>query len=63
MLRGKEVHVTFREICEFYDAPYYENNFLENTNLTNFKDINMDNIVNYLSKRRVNGTTDRIPEY
>ncbi|MBA0731599.1 hypothetical protein Golax_025955 [Gossypium laxum] len=44
MVRGKEVHVTLIGICEFYDVPYYEPNFLDDIDLTYFKDIDMDNI-------------------
>ncbi|MBA0787303.1 hypothetical protein Gotri_024881 [Gossypium trilobum] len=53
MVMGKKMHVTPREICEFYNVPYYETDFLNNTNLTNFKDIDMDNIANYLTEGRV----------
>ncbi|MBA0876833.1 hypothetical protein Goshw_012885, partial [Gossypium schwendimanii] len=38
--------------CRFYDSPFYMSDFLENTDLTLYKDINMDNIVNYLTKGR-----------
>ncbi|MBA0797970.1 hypothetical protein Gohar_008612 [Gossypium harknessii] len=41
---GKEVRVTPREIYEFYYVPYYEYDFLGNTDLTYFKDMDMDNI-------------------
>ncbi|MBA0855845.1 hypothetical protein Goshw_019979, partial [Gossypium schwendimanii] len=51
-VRGEEVHVTLREICKFYNVSYYEAGFLDNIDLDNFKDINMDNIVNYLTKGR-----------
>ncbi|MBA0880362.1 hypothetical protein Goshw_001258 [Gossypium schwendimanii] len=48
-IRGKEMRVTPREICEFYNAPYYENSFLDNTNLDTFRDIDMDDVVKYLT--------------
>ncbi|MBA0670709.1 hypothetical protein Goklo_029767 [Gossypium klotzschianum] len=51
-IRGKEVHITHREICEFYNAPYYKYDFLNNIDLTCFKDIDMDKIVNYLTNNR-----------
>ncbi|MBA0851102.1 hypothetical protein Goshw_013169 [Gossypium schwendimanii] len=54
IVRGKKVHVTPRDICKFYNALYYENDFLENTDLTKFNDIDMDNIVKYLTEERGN---------
>lgn len=51
-VQGKQVHVTPKGICEFYNTPYYKNDFLENTNLTNFNDREMDNIINYLTEGR-----------
>ncbi|MBA0755156.1 hypothetical protein Gogos_020471 [Gossypium gossypioides] len=54
-VRGKEVLVTLRAICEFHNAPYYESNFLEEIDLEYFRDTNMDNIINYLTEVDVNG--------
>ncbi|MBA0810985.1 hypothetical protein Gohar_002925 [Gossypium harknessii] len=49
MVRGKDVPFTPKTICEFYDAPYYGTNFLENIDLDKFEDINMKSIVKYLT--------------
>ncbi|MBA0555903.1 hypothetical protein Golob_026052 [Gossypium lobatum] len=49
---GKDVSFTLKAICEFYDAPYYEMNFLESTYLINFDDIDMDSIIKYLIENR-----------
>ncbi|MBA0586938.1 hypothetical protein Gorai_000078 [Gossypium raimondii] len=49
---GQEVHVTPRKICDFYNALYYVSYFLNNTDLTHFKNIDMDTIVNYLINGR-----------
>lgn len=46
--KGEEVRVIPRNICEFYNALYYENDFVEEINLKYFKDINMNNVINYL---------------
>ncbi|KAH1129586.1 hypothetical protein J1N35_000964, partial [Gossypium stocksii] len=51
-VRGKEVRVTPRIICEFYNAPYYEKYFISETNLKYFWDIDMDNIINFLTEGR-----------
>ncbi|MBA0568149.1 hypothetical protein Golob_005661 [Gossypium lobatum] len=49
-IRGKEMRVTPREICEFYNVAYYENSFLDNINLDTFRDIDMDDVVKYLTE-------------
>ncbi|MBA0710916.1 hypothetical protein Golax_010168 [Gossypium laxum] len=49
---GKDVSFTPKAICEFYDAPYYEMNFLESTYLINFDNIDMDSIIKYLIENR-----------
>lgn len=46
------MHVTLREIYEFYNAPYYESDFVDVSNLEYFRDLNMDNIINFLTKGR-----------
>ncbi|MBA0817764.1 hypothetical protein Gohar_028120, partial [Gossypium harknessii] len=49
---AEEVLIAPREICEFYDVPSYEKDFLDNTDLIVFRDIGMDDVVKYLFKRR-----------
>ncbi|KAH1113990.1 hypothetical protein J1N35_007368, partial [Gossypium stocksii] len=49
-VQGKEVHLTPRIIYDFYNAPYYENNFINETDLKYFRDIDMDNIINFLNE-------------
>ncbi|KAH1064100.1 hypothetical protein J1N35_029087, partial [Gossypium stocksii] len=49
-VKGKKVHVIPWEICEFYNAPYYEFEFVENSDLEYFRNINMYNIINYLTE-------------
>ncbi|MBA0787723.1 hypothetical protein Gotri_026238 [Gossypium trilobum] len=51
-VRGKEVFVTLRTICEFYNAPYYEFNFVEESVLEHFGDINLYNILKILKEGR-----------
>ncbi|MBA0550641.1 hypothetical protein Golob_021575, partial [Gossypium lobatum] len=51
-VQGNELLITPRAICEFYNTPYYESNFLEESDLEYFRDINMDNFMNYLTKGR-----------
>ncbi|MBA0788745.1 hypothetical protein Gotri_027985 [Gossypium trilobum] len=36
LVRGKEVRVTPRIICNFYNASYYENDFFDETDLEYF---------------------------
>ncbi|MBA0679781.1 hypothetical protein Goari_011531, partial [Gossypium aridum] len=33
LVRGMEVQVTPRIICDFYNAPYYENDLIDETDL------------------------------
>ncbi|MBA0679438.1 hypothetical protein Goari_011204 [Gossypium aridum] len=47
---GKEVQVTPRIICDFYNVPYYENDFIDETDLEYFRDIDMDSIINFFTK-------------
>ncbi|MBA0880967.1 hypothetical protein Goshw_011411, partial [Gossypium schwendimanii] len=49
---GKEVRVTPRIICYFYNAPYYKNDFIDEIDLEYFQDIDMDSILNFLTKGR-----------
>ncbi|MFQ6624184.1 hypothetical protein Gotur_003343, partial [Gossypium turneri] len=51
-VRGKEVGVTPQIICDFYNAPYYEKDFIDETDLEHFRDVDMDNIVNFLIEGR-----------
>ncbi|MBA0761458.1 hypothetical protein Gotri_024106 [Gossypium trilobum] len=48
LVRWKEVRVTPRIIYDFYNAPYYEKDFIDETDLEYFRDIDMDNIINFL---------------
>ncbi|MFQ6640956.1 hypothetical protein Gotur_014547, partial [Gossypium turneri] len=47
-VQGKEVRVTPRIICYFYNAPNYEKDFIGETDLEYFWDIDMDNAINFL---------------
>ncbi|MBA0675132.1 hypothetical protein Goari_016692, partial [Gossypium aridum] len=38
-VRGKDVPFDSKTICEFYNAPYYETDFLENKDLNQFEDL------------------------
>ncbi|MBA0756388.1 hypothetical protein Gogos_021012 [Gossypium gossypioides] len=49
---GEGVLVTPRAIFEFYNAPYYEFDSIEESDLEYFRDINMDNVINYLTEGR-----------
>ncbi|KAL1078387.1 hypothetical protein V6Z11_D10G156900 [Gossypium hirsutum] len=46
------VQVTPRIICDLYNVPYYENDFIDEIDLEYFRDIDMDNIINFLTKGR-----------
>ncbi|MBA0638497.1 hypothetical protein Godav_029073 [Gossypium davidsonii] len=48
------------EIYEFYDVPYYSKDFLDNKKLDKFEDIDMEDIIKYLTRRR--GTWNRRPD-
>lgn len=52
MVRGEEVLITSREICEFYDILYYGKHFLNEIDLNTFKDIEMKDVVRYLTQGR-----------
>ncbi|MBA0608989.1 hypothetical protein Godav_021130 [Gossypium davidsonii] len=49
-LQGKELQVTPRIVCGFYNVPYYENDFIDETDLEYFWDIEMDNIINFFTE-------------
>ncbi|KAK5836336.1 hypothetical protein PVK06_012120 [Gossypium arboreum] len=51
-VKGKEVQVTPQEICEFYNAPYYAKDFLDNIDLNTFRIIKKDDILKYLTQGR-----------
>ncbi|KAG8473207.1 hypothetical protein CXB51_035129 [Gossypium anomalum] len=51
-VRGKEVQVSPRIICDFYNATYYGKDFIDETDLEYFQDIGMDNIINFLIEGR-----------
>ncbi|MBA0575335.1 hypothetical protein Golob_027798, partial [Gossypium lobatum] len=48
---GIEVNVTPRIICDYYDTPFYDQDFIDEIELEYFRDIDMDNIINYLTER------------
>ncbi|KAH1057221.1 hypothetical protein J1N35_035286 [Gossypium stocksii] len=52
LVQGKEVQVTAIIICDFYHVPYYENNFIDETSLEYFRDMDMDNITNFVTEGR-----------
>ncbi|KAH1098215.1 hypothetical protein J1N35_015136, partial [Gossypium stocksii] len=52
---GDKVQITPRIICDFYNAPFYDQDFIDETDLEYFREIDMDNIINYLTDGRVNG--------
>ncbi|MBA0572172.1 hypothetical protein Golob_002530, partial [Gossypium lobatum] len=51
-VRGIELRVTTQFIFEFYNTSYYENNFVEESDLEYFRNINMDSVINYLTECR-----------
>ncbi|MBA0646330.1 hypothetical protein Goklo_014303 [Gossypium klotzschianum] len=51
-MRGIKVKVTPRIICDFYNAQFYDQDFIDETDLEYFRDINMDKIINYLTEGR-----------
>ncbi|KAH1032019.1 hypothetical protein J1N35_044193 [Gossypium stocksii] len=52
LVQGKEVRVTTRIFRDFYNDSYYENDFIDESNLKYFKDIYMGSIINFLTKGR-----------
>ncbi|MBA0765354.1 hypothetical protein Gotri_014567 [Gossypium trilobum] len=51
-VRGKEVSITPRKICEFYDVPFYSKDFLNNIDLDKLEDIDMEDVIKYLTQDR-----------
>lgn len=52
IVQGKNVSISSREICWYYDSPYYIHDHLETLNLFTFEYFYMEGIINYLTKRR-----------
>ncbi|MBA0733151.1 hypothetical protein Gogos_017190 [Gossypium gossypioides] len=46
------VEVTPRIICDFYNSPCYEKDFIDEIDLEYFQDIDVDNIINFLTEGR-----------
>ncbi|MBA0789032.1 hypothetical protein Gotri_025094 [Gossypium trilobum] len=44
------VLLTKMSICEFYDAPYYYHNYLYKTDLNEFKNIDTEEILRFLTE-------------
>ncbi|MBA0750733.1 hypothetical protein Gogos_002123, partial [Gossypium gossypioides] len=51
--RGEEVPITPKEICEFYDAPFYDKGFLSSIDLDKFKNIDMEDVIKYLTQAQL----------
>lgn len=49
-MRGRRVPLTLDELCEFYNVPYYEKYFINNNDLKKFLNINMEDVVKYLTQ-------------
>ncbi|MBA0855049.1 hypothetical protein Goshw_008510 [Gossypium schwendimanii] len=49
---GKEVSITLRKICEFYDVPFYSKDFFNNIDLDKLEDIDMEDVIKYLTPDR-----------
>ncbi|MBA0650214.1 hypothetical protein Goklo_017662 [Gossypium klotzschianum] len=47
---GVNVSVTEMSSCQFYDAPYYYRNYLYKTNLKEFKYIDTEEILRFLTE-------------
>ncbi|MBA0839007.1 hypothetical protein Goarm_004782 [Gossypium armourianum] len=45
---GVNILVTKRSICQFYDAPYYYRDYLYRTDLKEFRNIDMEEILRFL---------------
>lgn len=45
MVQVEEVPLSPREICEFYDIPYYEKDILDSIDLNTFESIDMEDVV------------------
>ncbi|MBA0711076.1 hypothetical protein Golax_010308, partial [Gossypium laxum] len=50
--RGEEVSITPKEICEFYNAPFYDKDFLSSIDLDKFENIDMKDVIKYLTQGR-----------
>lgn len=44
--------VTPQIICDFYNSPFYENDFIYEIDFVYFRDIDLDNIINFLTEGR-----------
>ncbi|MBA0873664.1 hypothetical protein Goshw_005484 [Gossypium schwendimanii] len=51
-VRGVHVLVTERSICQFYDAPYYYPDYLYNTDLKEFKNVDTEEILRFFMERK-----------
>ncbi|MBA0747612.1 hypothetical protein Gogos_004513, partial [Gossypium gossypioides] len=47
-VRGVNISVTKRSICQFYDAPYYYRDYLYRIDLKEFRNIDMEEILQFL---------------
>ncbi|KAK5845424.1 hypothetical protein PVK06_001608 [Gossypium arboreum] len=59
-VKGEEVPITPRDICEFYDTPFYEKDFLSSTDLNKFENIDMEDVIKYWTQYR--GTCNYRPD-
>lgn len=52
IVRGEKVPISLTKICEFYNISYYEEDFVDSLDLDKFKNINMEDVVKFLTQGR-----------
>lgn len=53
-MRGEEVPITLDEIYKFYNIPYYEEYYIDTIDLNKFSNINMEDVMKFLTQGRGN---------
>ncbi|MBA0628900.1 hypothetical protein Godav_023531 [Gossypium davidsonii] len=51
-VRGVEVPLFPSDICEFYDIPFYEKDFIDGVDLDRLQNINVEDVIKYLTQGR-----------
>ncbi|KAH1097975.1 hypothetical protein J1N35_014896 [Gossypium stocksii] len=51
-VRSEEVPTTSKELCEFYNAHFYDKDFFSGTGINEFENIDMEDVIKYLTQGR-----------
>lgn len=52
MVRDEEVPINPDEICEIYNVPFYENDYINSIDLEMFRNIDMEEVIKFLTQGR-----------